>query len=151
MKQGDAVVQVVKSVFGELDGAYPETGRWNDAQKEQVYGTLFKMFRSGEIVHSKSPDDAELMKYIPGLVNNWVRKSDRLNGGVKYTPKNPGSRKGSGDPSIKAMKTLLSTIDDPTERANIEKAIKARQEELKPKPTVDVSVLPEELRHLVSN
>ena len=86
---------------------------------------------------------------MPGLVNNWLRKDGRLNGGVKYTAKNPGSRSGSGDEAIRAMKTLLSVTTDASAKLEIQAAIEARQAELKPKVEVNVAALPESLRHLV--
>lgn len=151
MKQSEAVVLVVSKVFNTTRGeAVPETGAWTDEQKSQVYGALMAMFKAGEWTKgSGGTDDAAVMKYIPGLVNNHVRKDGRLNGGVKYEAKNPGSRTGSGDESLKAMRTLLSVTVDPDAKRQIEDAIDARVEELKPKVTINAAALPESLRHLV--
>lgn len=148
MKQGEAVFQAVSKAFGEFDSV-PETGKWSEEQKRSVYETVFQMFKSGQTTHSGNPDDAKLLKYIPGLVNNWVRKDPRLNGGSKYQTKRPGSRTGSGDEGIKAMRTLLTLQKDPTVREQIQAAIDARLEELKPKAEIKVDALPESLRHLV--
>lgn len=148
MKQSDAVVLAVRNTFTE--GVVPETGKWTDAQKAEIYGALLNSFRAGEWTkNSGGTDDATVAKYIPGLVNNHVRKDQRLNGGKKYEAKNPGSRQGSGDESIKAMRTLLSVTTDPSVRDQIEAAIEARLEELKPKAQINVAALPEALRHLV--
>lgn len=152
MKQSEAVFQVVSAVFetelSEGGVAIPDTKSWSEAQKQQVYQGIFSMFKSGQTSHSKSPDDAALLKYIPGLVNNHVRKDSRLNGGTKYTPKNPGTRSGSGDESVKAMRALLSVTTDSEARTQIEAAIKARLAELKPTVKINVDALPESLRHL---
>lgn len=149
MKQSDAVVLAVRSIF---PAEVPETTTWNDAQKQQVYGMLLTMFKEGQWMKaSGGTDDAAVMKYIPGLVNNHVRKDTRLNGGTKYETKRPGSRAGSGDESIKAMRTLLALTQDPAVKAQIQTAIDARIEELKPKATVNVEALPEALRHLVQS
>lgn len=149
MKQGEAVFQAVSKTF-DTNEAVPETGAWTDAQKEKVYTELFTMFKSGQWAkNSGGQDDAAVLKYIPGLVNNWVRKDPRLNGGAKYVAKNPGSRQGSGDEMVKNMKLLLSTIEDPDQRAEVENAIKLRLEQLKPKTVIDVAKIPENLRHLV--
>jgi len=155
MTQGEAVFQAVVSVFGtdgKLDAAVPETKTWSEETKQKVHGLVFQMFKAGLVTkNSGGSDDASLLKYIPGLVNNWCRKDLRLNGGIKYTPKNPGSRTGTQDESIRAMKTLLSLTTDPEAKLAIEAEIAKRVEELKPKVTVDVTKLPESLRHLVKS
>ncbi len=147
MKQGEAVFQAINTVLNgsRIEGAV----NLSKSQLTEVHSAVYELFASGQVVHAKNPSDAELRKYIPGLVNNWMRKDPRLNGGIKYTPKNPGSRAGSGDPQVKAMKTLLSTIDNPDERAKIKACIDARLQELKPKKAIDITALPEELQHLV--
>lgn len=153
MTQGDVVFQAVVAVFGvdgELTGAVPETKAWTDEQKREVHGKVFIAFKTGVTTKSSGgTDDASLLKYIPGLVNNWVRKDLRLNGGVKYTAKNPGSRSGNGDEAIKNMKLLLANVTDPEARAAIQTEIDKRMEEIKPKVTINVDALPEALRHLV--
>lgn len=145
--QGEAVFQAVRTVFPE--GVVPSTTEWSSAQKEQVHDLVFNMFKEGITSHKSNPDDAALLKYIPGLVNNWVRKDKRLNGGTQYTAKNPGSRQGSGDEMVRNMKALLSTLEDPDQKAEVQAAIELRLSQLKPKPTVDVSKLPAALLHLV--
>jgi hypothetical protein len=145
ISQGEAVFQAVVTVCGAQDGKYEPT----EAQLKQIHEMVVGMFLSGVTVHSKDPDEAQLRKYVPGLTNNWLRKDKRLNGGTKYVAKNPGSRSGSGDESIKAMRTLLSITTDANAKAEIQKAIEVRQAELKPKVEVNVDALPESLRHLV--
>lgn len=152
MSQNEAVYVAVSTVFPHNGEGVPETGKWTSAQKQEVFGMLLKSFKAGEWTkNSGGTDDASLMKYIPGLVNNHVRKDTRLNGGTKYETKRPGSRAGSGDESIKAMRTLLALTQDPAVKAQIQTAIDARIEELKPKATVNVEALPEALRHLVQS
>lgn len=153
MTQGDVVFNAVVAVFGtdgELNGAVPETKNWTEEQKRAVHGKVFLAFKSGETVKSSGgQDDASLLKYIPGLVNNWVRKDLRLNGGVKYTAKNPGSRSGGGDEVIRNMKILLANVTDPGARKAVQAEIDKRMEEIKPKVTINTDLLPESLRHLV--
>lgn len=149
MSQGEAVFQAVTAVF-TVDGvAVPQTSTWSAAQKEQVYGMVFNFFKSGETTHKNNPDDAGLKKYIPGLVNNWVRKDTRLNGGTKYETKKPGSRMGSGDAVLKNMRVLLSVTEDSDAKLLIQAEIDKRIESLKPKTEINVEALPEALRHLV--
>jgi hypothetical protein len=153
MTQGEAVFQAVLAVFGnegKLDGAVPETKTWSEETKQKVHAIVFAAFKSGAVAkNSGGNDDASLLKYVPGLVNNWVRKDSRLNGGVKYIPKNPGSRTGTQDESIRAMKTLLSLTTDPEAKLAIQAEIDKRVAALKPKVEIKVDALPESLRHLV--
>src|ERR1700691_2254879 len=97
MKQCDAVYQAVVNVCGAVDGKRYELSTEQRATVRQV---LFEGFKAGNIVLSKEYDDEELWSYIPGLISNHLRKDVRLNGGVKYEAKAPGSRSGGSDPSI---------------------------------------------------
>jgi len=143
--QGEAVFMAVVQIVGEQDGKYEP----NDKQLSLIHELVLGFFKSGATVHSKNPTEAQLIKYIPGLVNNWLRKDTRLNGGTQYVTKRPGSRTGSGDESIKAMRTLLSMTDDPDAKLAIQQEINKRVAELKPKQEIKVEALPESLRHLV--
>lgn len=145
MTQGEAVYQAIVMHLGEID----DKVELNSDQKRLVYQTILTYFNSGMVTHKSNPDEAALKKYIPGLVNNWLRKDPRLNGGQKYVTKNPGVRAGSGDEQLKAMRALLSVTTDESARGEIERAIELRREELKPKVQVNLAALPEALRHLV--
>lgn len=146
MTQGEAVYNAVVEILGEKPTGKVEL---TDAQLAQVEQRVFLSFKTGETVHSKNPSDEALNKYIPGLVNNWLRKDLRLNGGTPYTAKNPGSRSGSGDEAIKAMKTLLSMTTDLDAREAIQTEIDKRLAEIKPKAQLDIEKLPESLRQFV--
>jgi hypothetical protein len=144
--QGEAVFQAVNEVLnGEISGEV----KLSKEQLHEVHSKVFLAFASGDCVHSKNPSEAELLKYIPGLVNNWLRKDKRLNGGIVYMAKNPGSRKGSGDESLKAMKQLLEVTTDSDARTEIQTAIDARLAELNPPKKINADVLPEALRKFV--
>jgi hypothetical protein len=147
MTQKEAVFQAVTNVCGNVDGAYDPTKE----QRAQVNNILFEGFKAGRVAFDgEMPEDSKLKAYVSGLQSNWLRKDKRLNGGVQYTAKNPGSRAGSTDPQIKAMRLLLATKTDASERAEIQTFIDKRLAEIKPAKSVeiDVSALPEELRHL---
>ena len=146
--QGEAVFQAVRAEFPQ--GKVPSTTEWTSEQKERVHDMVLQMFLTG-IVDKKSggSDEAALRKYIPGLVNNWVRKDLRLNGGSKYEPKNPGSRTSSGDETLKNLKLMLTMVTDPDARVAVQQEIDKRIAELKPTATVDVSKIPEHLRKFV--
>jgi hypothetical protein len=117
-------------------------------QRAMICNILVEGFKAGRIQLDKEFSDSELKAYVSGLLSNWLRKDKRLNGGTQYVAKNPGSRAGSTDPQIKAMRALLSTLTDPDERAEVQRYIDARLSELnaqKVKTVVDFSALPKEL------
>ncbi len=131
----------------------------------EIRKNLFTQFRNGEVscadefAQTKLNDDSELKKYVAGLVSNWVKKDLRLNGDVKYTIQNPGSRAGQGDDSVKALRSLIKQL---TVTGNVEglaeakEALVVRQAEIaatkavKTSP-INVDSIPEHLRHLVKS
>jgi hypothetical protein len=160
MNQRDATCNTLLSVLTdrgvsyELNGETPISEVLNSEDKAKARTILFAMFKAGKVDYradfqAKVDDDKELSKYISGLVNNWIRKAPEFNNDTTYKAKNPGSRTGSGDEQIKAMKSLLAITTDPEAKQAIEEAIAERQEALKPKVEIDVNALPESLRHLV--
>jgi hypothetical protein len=142
--QKEAVFTAVINVCGHVDGAYSPTRE----QRAQINSILFEGFRSGKVSIDGEFDDAKLKAYVSGLQSNWLRKDTRLNGGTKYIAKNPGSRQGQGDAQLKAMRVLLSTLTEESDRAEVQKHIDSRIAEIsaaKTKVTVDFSALPTEL------
>ena len=95
-------------------------------------------------------DAPKLKSYVGGLVNNWMRKDKRLNGGETYITKNPGSRAGNADALIKNLKLLRSTMSDTDKIAEIDADIESRQAEIKVEKAKDVEIdmdqIPAELR-----
>ena len=140
--QKEAVYSALVSVCGVADAGSP-----TKAQKQAVHDILVEGFKAGTIELSRSYTDQELKNYVTGLLNNWLRKDTRLNGGVNYVPKNPGSRAGSGDAQLKALRALMSTLTDPADRAEVQRHIDARTAELNAakQPEIDFSKLPAEL------
>ena len=162
MNQRTATVQACLAVLKERGQHYELNGGVNigevltEADKAKIRDVVFAGFKTGKIEMSeeskdKYSDDKALKSYVSGLVNNWIRKAPEFNNGSKYQAKNPGSRAGSSDEQIKEMKKLLSTTTDPRIKATIQAEIDARQAELvfASAPSIDVSKLPESLRHLV--
>ena len=148
MTQRDGVYMAVVSVFGTLDSSVAV--ELDKSQKEQVYAQLMHSFQNGDIEYRGGcPSPEKLAKYIPGLVNNWLRKDKRLNGGGEYIPKNPGSRTGAGDETLKAMKVLLANTTDTDVQALIEEEIAIRKQQLAPKVELNVAALPEHLQKYV--
>jgi hypothetical protein len=156
--QKDAVVRAVMSVVEgyTLGEETPLSEVITKEEKDRVKTILFNGFRNGNIELSpeaatKFRADAELKKYVTGLLDNWIRKYPQFNAGQSYVTKNPGSRSGTGDAKIKALKALLKTVTDNEVKAQVQQAIDERLNELKPeaKVEIDVNALPEHLRHLV--
>ena len=152
--QKEAVYSAVTSVLSEAginvtEGTSVASHLSRDL-RAQATSILVEGFVNGTVSLDKSfSDQAELRNYSSALLSNWIRKDTRLNGGVKYQAKNPGSRAGGSDPQIKAMRLLLSTKADAHERAEIQAFIDKRQQELhkiEVKTNIDVDSLPEELR-----
>lgn len=144
MTQKEAVFQAVKNVCGEQESYTP-----SKEQRSQVNAILFEGFRSGTIELDREFTDSDLKSYVSGLQSNWLRKDKRLNGNVAYVAKNPGSRAGSGDASLKAMRALLSTLTTEEDKAEVQGHIDARISEInaskKKSVTVDFSALPADL------
>ena len=93
--QKEATYQAIVNVTGHTGEGVLEISK---EQRAQVNMILFQGFRAGTIQLDREFTDADLKSYVSGLQSNWIRKDKRLNGGVQYTAKNPGSRAGSGDP-----------------------------------------------------
>jgi hypothetical protein len=124
--------------------------------KARMKTIIVEGFLSGKVEMSQEGKDkyfsnpSELGKYTVGLINNWIRKNPEFNAGGSYTPKNPGSRQGTGDDTVKALRALLKITSDASAQADIQSEIDKRLAELKPKVEINISALPEHLRYLVN-
>ena len=151
--QKEAVFQAVTNVLTEAGIAVEGNVQTHMTRelRSQVNNILFEGFRAGSVELDREFSDSELKAYVSGLQSNWLRKDKRLNGNVAYIAKNPGSRAGSGDAQLKAMRGLLSTLTAGTpDYAEVETAISARVSEIaatkvKAKP-IDFSALPASLK-----
>lgn len=164
LSQHEAVVQATKSILGEMfiEGTDVKEYITKD-QRYAVIDMVTNMLATGEAdlsveARAKFDTPAKLRSYTNGLVCNWFNKSKHLNGGVKYETKNPGSRAGSGDEQIKALKALRSNVmakgGNTEALAKIDEAINARMaviSETTPVKLKDINIdaLPTELRDLV--
>ena len=158
--QKEAVFNAVSSVLSEAGVNVNEGDNFathlSRELRAQVTNILVEGFNSESIALDKPfSSESDLRTYCSGLTSNWLRKDTRLNGGMKYVAKNPGSRVGSSDVHLKAMRALLSTKSDPSDQAEIQTFIDARVAEIKasrkPTKTIDISAIPAELQHLVNN
>ncbi len=139
----------------ELDSKQPITLSKTDRATvvSMVVAARSEMQLSAE-ADAKFDTEPKFKDYVVGLVNNWLRKDTRLNGGSKYETKNPGSRAGQGDDIMKSLKALRATVaDKPEQAALVDIEITKRAAEIqasKAKPTtINIDALPEHLRHLV--
>lgn len=156
--QKEAVFNAVTSVLKEHKVRVSEGQNVSQfmtrEMRAQVNAILINGFKKGEIkLDTEFDSESELKSYVSGLQSNWLRKDKRLNGGVAYEPKNPGTRTGSSDPAIREMRKLLEQVTSKSDRDQILKAIDARLAEISEakKPAakkVDISVLPQHLHRL---
>ncbi len=160
INQKQAVINAVLSLLPnyEMGGEVILSDVLNDGLKTECRALLFEGFRTGNIqfketFQKKVDIDAELKKYVSGLLNNWIRKNPEFNAGNSYVAKNPGSRAGSGDESVREMRKLFRTTADLEAKAEIQEAIDARIAIIKPSAvtTINAEAIPEHLRHLVKN
>lgn len=157
VSQKQAVTNAVLTVIPdyELGGETILADVLTSSNKESIKQILVNGFQEGKVEMSAEGqakyfnNPTELGKYVVGLINNWVRKNPEFNNGIGYVSQNPGSRKGSGDAQLKALRALLKVTTDTEARSTIEAAIKSRLDELKPKVEIDFSALPEHIRGLV--
>ena len=151
-----------EGVFGaivELFGFVPTKGlefKPTKEQRKEIMELVAVGIMEGDIDFSadakaKYPTFKDVKdKYVPGLLSNWLRKDKRLNGDVEYVAKNPGSRAGQGDDTLKNLKALRATMKDKAHLEAIDEEIKKRTDELAAKKAkavvVDLSKIPEHLR-----
>ena len=155
MKQREAVYECVKGIKDFKDG---ETVELTDSERATVVNKIVGMIESGKVDFSEAAEakyetTSKKTSYVRGLVSNWLRKDRRLNGNITYTPTNPGSRAGQGDPQIKELRKLMSIHkEDATKAKQIQGFIDKRLAEIKAEKAkaveIDVEQLPEELRKL---
>jgi hypothetical protein len=155
--QKEAVFTAITSVLSDSGIKVEESQNVAPLLTREIRGRvtniLVEGFRSGTVSLDKPfESDSDLRTYCSGLTSNWLRKDTRLNGGMKYIAKNPGSRVGSSDASLTAMRNLLKQQSDPAVRADIQSHIDARVDSIKasrkPAKTVNVADLPAELQYL---
>jgi hypothetical protein len=150
--QKEAVYSVVMSVFNakEETNDLPISQQIGAEDRKVIVAEVTKLFIEGKVALS-SPQ-ADIKKYVVGLVNNWLRKDTRLNDGAKYITKNPGSRSCVSDPVIKNLKNLLCDPSLTTEqRAYIQAEIDKRIAATKPTPAaVDMNLIPDHIKAMLT-
>lgn len=153
--QKEAVYTAIVELFGH-DGqsAFDATKE----QRNQIIEVVTAGIMNGSVEFSadaraKHDTEAKVKGYVGGMVSNWLRKDQRLNGGDKYVTKNPGSRAGSGDEVLKNLKALKSTLSDKDQLDAVDAEITKREEFLRSQKaktvTINTDLIPESLKHLI--
>ena len=151
VNQKDGVFNAVSEVVQVIDG---EAVVLTKDHKSTLIGMLATALEEGaievkEAKRAKMTEAKHYREYASNILNNWTRKDPRLNGGVKYQPKNPGSRAGAGDDQVRELKKLKSTLSDAEQIAKVDEAIEQRLAELKAERNqakvqeIDFSLIPE--------
>lgn len=139
--QKDAVIDAIKSILG--NSFVLKTTIVKDVltkeQKTQLIEIVYSGIMTGAIEYAPGTSDAKKVKrYTRSMVDNHLRKSVDLTGGVPYTPSKKGNKR---DPKIKEMTKLLATVPVGSQQArDIEKAIELRRQHInKNKVSTDLS------------
>ncbi len=164
VSQVQAVVNCVKDLAIQLGLEFTE--KQTDAKtfvKEEDISLIAELITagmcSGEIQLRDGyggGDRDKIAKYAKSLIKDQLNKSKRLNGGNEYVPKNPGSRAGQGDETVKELRKAIKFLTERGDTKGVEEckeALTKRLEEIKPQSTSaspNLDALPEELRALFS-
>ena len=156
--QKDGVFNAVEAFLTEADRKIVEGEAvvLQTEDRKSVVEMLCAATEAGELVRKSNKAGTTLAEYWNGTLSNWLRKDERLNGGIKYEAKNPGSRAGSQDPELKNLKLLLKKV----EATGVETDIEAVQQEIVrrtaqiavdkiKKIEVNADLIPDALKHLV--
>ena len=157
ISQKDGVFNAVVAFIEESGRKFEEGMKveLSSSDRKTVIGMLVAATEANELDVKSDGAKNDLKTYWNGTLSNWLRKDKRLNGGVKYETKNPGSRAGSGDKELQELRKLLTQV----QATGIEENIKAVQDAIDvrlakiqaakaPKFEVDKDKLPEGVRHL---
>lgn len=158
MKQREAVYQAIVNVFADKGIDFEDGMNVAESIKPyraEVQAIVCEGFRTGSVEFEDTPSNREkleseskLSNYVSGLISNWVRKDTRLNGGVKYEAKNPGSRVGQSDDQMKILRALAKQFAGTDKEAIINAQIETRKAELAAAKTKSVTLTEDQLSKL---
>ena len=145
--QKEATFAAVTSAFSEFGIKYDKSVSCRtivDGNKNlhtNIIDRLVMMIESGEMPLSSKQKDNR--KYCVGLLNNWLRRDLRLNGGVEYV-----GNVGTGSSEVRNLKALLAQQTDEEAKmviqAEIDKLI--AEKAAKKAPAIDETKIPEHLK-----
>jgi hypothetical protein len=157
--QRDAVYAAIKSVLKDNDVAFDDGGDVTEVlsteMRKSCQTILCEGFKGGTIEFENTPSnqeklasDSKLKQYVSGLLSNWIRKDKRFNGDVQYVAKNPGSRAGAGDETLKTMRALAKKFAGTDKAEAIQKHISNRVAEIAASKTKEVTLTEEQISKL---
>ena len=163
VNQKEGVFNAVINVLDESGQEYDPSSKVSltTEQRRAVTNICVEACMKGDIsmtAESRAKHDTaeKQYKYFNGTVGNWLSKDTRLNGGIKHTIKNPGSRAGQGDAMLKSLKGLLAQVEatgTDEQIAKVQAEVDKRKEELAAskakKVEINADLIPEELKHLL--
>ena len=153
MNQKEGTYMIVAAVLKEagktIDPAKP-TILTPEERATCIYA-LIEAFAKKEI-QLKTPQK-NMKTYVGGLLSNWLNKDKRLNGGVKFELKKPGSRAHLVPDDIRELRKLSVLMKGTENEEKVAKILEEREAEYRvsrEKKDINVDLLPAELRALVS-
>jgi hypothetical protein len=122
--------------------------------RKTIHAAVKKGFESGNVSLSTEMTGEKLVKYIPGLVSNHLRKDKRLNGGKQYEPTESGKFTGNSNPQIREMRKLVKALDGKPQQLVVQAKLNEMINAWKAKNGVktveiDTDLIPAEFRALV--
>jgi hypothetical protein len=157
LSQRDSVIAVTKSIVKGFDNSEGILNIITTDQRRVVIDTVTEMAAEGscflsEEARAKFDTSKKLRSYIASMVTDCFMKDIRMNGGVKYVAKNPGSRCSDGQlKDLEVLKKLLEASGQVEGLANVEAAIAKRKEELAPKVTLNLANLPQDIQDAIAS
>ena len=166
VSQKTAVVNAVAGILGSsfVLGQTNAKEALSSEQLNEVRETLFNGILNGTVLFNGNTGDQKVLsRYVSGMIDNHFRKAKELNGGVKYSPSNPG--KSRRDPQLSALKKLINSYSEGSEEfERVSGAIQSRESELIEErksvtaskkrenvlSSIDTSVLPEDLQETLA-
>ena len=154
LTQKESVFLAICEVFGATEFTSTQAITLSKEEKAKVNSIVTTSIMMNETdfsaeARTKYPTEDKVSGYVSGMITNWLKKDTRLNGDVKYTAKNPGSRAGQGDSVLKELKKLASVTTEPEYKLAIDEAINQRRAEIAKEKTsevvIDVSKIPADL------
>lgn len=157
ISQKESVFQAIVELTGT--DSFSEKVKLSSNEKNQVAEIVTTSIMDGLTEFSEAAQakysTAILIKnkYVKGMVDNWLTKDTRLNGGTPYKTKNPGIRHGSTNPEIKELQKLKTTLTNADHIAQVDAAIEAKKNALQAekikKIEINTDLIPDELKDLI--
>ena len=156
MTQKECVFVCVMTVLELMGVDYDTTVKYldffklNPTELAKVHGLVVGMFMEKKVALNKDWSEEQITKYVPGLVNNHLRKDKRLNSNTEYVAANPGRNAGATSPEIRNLRNMLKLVKgnaaaEAKVQAELEKKIANHQNEKLKAIEVDITKLDPEM------